>query len=332
MKRNKKRVLFIFGGILSPFKQKDRELLGKHFDVRVIKYEVIKYKDYPRVLLKLLRAVFWADVTFSWFAGEHAMWAVRLSKILRKKSIVVVGGGEVANVPEIGYGSLLDPTGARIVKYVLNNADKLLAVSEFNKKEILKYTTPKNVELVYNGVDCDKFQPNGEKEDLVITVAHTISNGTIETKGLETFIKSAGYLPNTLFLVVGELLDSSAKRLKSTAPSNVKFRGFVPQEDLLKYYQKAKVYCQLSYRESFGMALAEAMACECVPVVTNDAALPEVVGDTGFYVPYDDPEATAEAIKEALKSDKEKEARERIKEMFPIEKREKELARIIKEM
>jgi len=80
------------------------------------------------------------------------------------------------------------------------------------------------------------------------------------------------------------------------------------------------------------MALAEAMACECVPVVTNNAALPEVVGDTGFYVPYGDSKATAEAIKRALKSDKGKEARERIKNMLSLEKREKELIKIIEKL
>jgi glycosyltransferase involved in cell wall biosynthesis len=77
------------------------------------------------------------------------------------------------------------------------------------------------------------------------------------------------------------------------------------------------------------MALAESMCCECVPVVINNAALPEVVGDTGFYVPYGDPKATAEAIKEALKSGKGRAARERIKNMFPIAKREKRLIEII---
>ena len=48
-----------------------------------------------------------------------------------------------------------------------------------------------------------------------------------------------------------------------------------------------------------------------------------------FFVPYGDPEATAEAIKEALNSNKGKEARKRIKNMFPIEKREKELEEVI---
>jgi len=47
---------------------------------------------------------------------------------------------------------------------------------------------------------------------------------------------------------------------------------------------------------------------------------------------YGDPKATAEAIREALKSDKGKVARERIKTMFPIERRERELVRAINEI
>jgi len=50
----------------------------------------------------LFKGVLWADITFSWFADTHAFLAVLLSKLFRKKSIVVVGGYEVANVPEIG--------------------------------------------------------------------------------------------------------------------------------------------------------------------------------------------------------------------------------------
>ena len=80
------------------------------------------------------------------------------------------------------------------------------------------------------------------------------------------------------------------------------------------------------------MALAEAMSSECIPVLTDKGALPEVVGDTGFYVSYDNPETTAEAIKGALKSNKGKEARDRIENVFPIERRKKDLIQIINEV
>ena len=92
----------------------------------------------------------------------------------------------------------------------------------------------------------------------------------------------------------------------------------------------AKVCVQISAVESFGCALAEAMLCECVPVVTNRGALPEVVCDTGFYVPYKDNKATAEAIKKALSYDGSG-SRKRIVKLFSLNKRCEKVVDIIKE-
>ena len=312
----------------SSFIQNDLEILRKHFDVKVLDWKGIKN---PRYSVELFRKILWADITFSWFAGPHAFWVTRLSKILGKKSIVVVGGYEVAKVPEIDYGAMLNPKSAHQVRYILKNADKILAVSKFSEDEILQYTHPKKVELVYNGVDCNKFKPGSKKENIILTIGG-INELTLKKKGLETFVRTARYLSAIKFVLVGKNLDGSLKFLKSIASENVKFTGYISNKTLLQYIQRAKVYIQVSAHESFGMSLAEAMACECVPVVTNRGALPEVVGETGVYVPYGDPKATAEAIKKALKLDKGKEARERIKRMFSLEKREKRLVSIIEDM
>lgn len=112
-------------------------------------------------------------------------------------------------------------------------------------------------------------------------------------------------------------------------PGNVECTGYLDGQSLLEWYQRAKVYCQLSRYESFGVALAEAMSCCCVPVVTREGALPEVVGDTGFYVPYGDVKATASAIREALQSDKGRLARQRVIEKFSVVEREKKLLGLI---
>lgn len=327
MKNRKIKILFVRTS-KSSFIQNDLELLRRHFDIRVVDFVLSRknLKGTLATMFGMLKGILWANLTFSWFADTHAFLAVRLSKIFRKKSIVIVGGYEVAKVPEIEYGAMLNSKLARNVKFVLENADKVLAVSEFNKKEILKYTNFKNVELVYNGINCDKFKPKGEKEDLVITVGY-ITDAVIKRKGFETFVKSALYLPNAKFVLIGKDIDDSIKYLKSISPSNVEFTGFVSDDLLLNYYQRAKVYVQVSAYESFGMSLAEAMLCECVPVVTNRSAIPEVVGDTGFYVSYGDEKTTAKVIKKALEAPEElgKKARERIKTLFPIERREKEL-------
>lgn len=333
-KRGKIKILFIRTS-KSSFIQKDVELLRKHFDVRVVDF-VLSRKNLKSTLMtipNMIKGVLWADLTFSEFADTHAFWAVRLSKIFRKKAIVVVGGYEVAKVPEIGLGEVLNPKSARRVKFILQNADRVLTVHDLLKIDAIKNVgvSGKNIQTVYRGHDYEKFKPEGRKDDFVITVSAGDRWRRVRLKGLDTFVKSAKFLPDVRFLVIG-MQGDALNKLRDIAPSNVEFIPPLSQGELIQYYQKAKVYCQLSMREGLPNALCEAMLCECMPVGTKRGGIPTVIGDTGFYVPYGDEKATAEAIKEALKSDKGKEARERVKNMFPLEKREKELVKIINEI
>jgi glycosyltransferase involved in cell wall biosynthesis len=142
---------------------------------------------------------------------------------------------------------------------------------------------------------------------------------------LDTFLKASVYLPDVRFVLVGEISDVLRASLQKTGGHNVEFTGYLDFEALLPYYRKAKVYCQLSTHESFGVALAEAMSCGCVPVVTRKYSLPEIVGDTGFYVPYNNPEETADTIRKALKSEKGLKARARIEGYFSSKVRERKL-------
>ena len=310
------KILFVYSA-LGSFVRRDLEILEKCFHVK--KMKVIMS---PLTVLRLLKGILWADVVYAWFIKLNTFFTVLFCMVLRKKCIIVAGGYDVAYVPEINYGALFSPWRRIMAKFVLEHASKVLAVSGSNRNQIMRLARPKRLKLVYNGVDVGKFKPSGEKENLVITVG-TVSDSTIKVKRLDTFVKAAAYLPDVRFILIGKY-DGSIERLKKIAGSNVTFTGYISDESLLlHYYQKAKVYCQLSAHESFGVALAEAMSCCCVPVVTRRYALPEVVGDAGFYVPYNDPKATAEAIRKALKSDKGMKARERIKKYFSIKIRER---------
>ena len=318
----------------STFTKRDLEALRQEYLVRETVISNYQGRNgLKRSLLisfEILRGVLWADLTYSWFAHNHSYLAVMLANLLGKRTIVVIGGYEVARVPEIGYGALLDPKLAKRVNYIIQNADHILAVSEFNKREILNLCERRHVAVVYNGIDCAQFNPGEEKEKLVITVCQ-ISRNNITLKGLDTFLNVAKLLPHLRFAIIGRVLDGSIEDLKRDAPPNVEFILSPSQDEILRWYRRARVYCQLSYRESFGVALAEAMSCECVPVVTDRGALPEVVGDAGFVVPYSDTEATATAIVKALQSDGGRVARVRVEKEFSLEGRKQKIQSIIEE-
>lgn len=307
----------------SSFVRQDFEILSRHFDV-----DRVQYRN-PVDALRMLSSISRSDLTFSWFASGHSFLSVSLSRMLGKRSVVVAGGFDVASAPEIGYGQYTQGWLKR--KYAdlaLENADVVLAVSRFTEREVLTRAKPRRMYVIYNGIDINKFQPKGDKEDLVLTVASGSTN-VIKLKGLETFVKAARLLSDIEFWIIG-LNGDVLNILRSISSRNVKLFGRVSQNELIDCYRRAKVYCQLSYIESFGMALAEAMACGCVPVVTDRGALPEVVGDTGFYVPYGDERATAEAIRTALTSDKKDSARKRIESLFGIERREIQLTGLLR--
>jgi glycosyltransferase involved in cell wall biosynthesis len=333
-KGHKVKILFVR---LSPssFVQNDLKILKKYFDIKVVDFVFnVKYpKNSFKTIWDMITGILWADLTFSWFADVHAYWTVRLSKIFRKKSIVVIGGYETAKINEIEYGALLDPTMTGHISYVLKNSDSIISLTELLKEEAMENygVDGSTFKVIPTGFDYKVFKSKGKKENLVFTAALGDTCNRIKLKGIDTFVNSAKFLPDVKFVVNG-ITGDALEKLKKVAPSNVDFIGPISFEELVEIFQKSKVYCQLSMREGLPTAVCEAMLCECVPVGTDRYGIPLAIGDTGFYAPYGDEKATAEAIKKALKSNNGKKARERIKTLFPKEIREKRLLELFKEL
>jgi glycosyltransferase involved in cell wall biosynthesis len=77
---------------------------------------------------------------------------------------------------------------------------------------------------------------------------------------------------------------------------DIRFLGFVPDEDLPVLYSGSSLFVLPSLYEGFGLPLAEAMACGVPVIASNTSSIPEVVGDAGLLVPPTEPGAFAEAI------------------------------------
>ena len=164
------------GNLSSSFIQKDYEILKKHFDVDVIQPPKKKegWFKYPFTVAKKVKQT---DIVFGWFAGWHTLFPVLISKFFRKKSIVVVGGYDAACVPEIGYGAFTKIKERLPARFVLKYADIVLPVSNFTKNNVLKHAKPKQIKVVYNGIDTNKFKPKGKKEKLIMTIGSATKQG-----------------------------------------------------------------------------------------------------------------------------------------------------------
>ncbi|MEO0226239.1 MAG: glycosyltransferase family 4 protein [candidate division WOR-3 bacterium] len=284
-------------------------------------------------MLRLIFKLFSVHLTFCWFGTMSAFFLTFLSRLLHKPILIVIGGIDVASVPEIKYGTFVHPLRAIFSRFTLKHADGLLLVDPSLNEDIKKNIGFRlsNTHLLPTGYDYNFWRPQGKKEPIVLTVADCPDVTRVKLKGIDTFINSARYLPGVKFWVVG--VSGEARKLisQSGLPANVTLFEPVAHQALLPFYQKAKVYCQLSWREGLPNALCEAMLCNCIPVGTRRGGIPSAIGPTGFYVEFGDPEDTARAIRKALglPDCAGTKARQRIIENFPIEKRTREMASLI---
>ncbi len=327
--KKKIKILFIYG-LLVPYIRRDYEILDRYFDLEKVKYGLKFQKFNPLNIIRTVNGMLRADIAFCWFIGYPAVITVTLAKLFRKTSVVVIGGGELVSVPEINYGFLQSNFLKSITKYVLCLADIVLPVSRYLEKKTkqnISNNKLKKVIRINNGVDFKNFNPSGNKKNIVLTTAF-ISKKNIIRKGLNTFLECARNMTDVNFVLVGEDRDGSLKKLIKNAPDNFLIIQNPSTEELKKWYDRAKVYCQLSLMETFGISLAEAMLFECVPITTNKGALPDVAGDSGYIVPYGNVDKTVEAIKKSLKIKNGKEARKQIQTHFSLYKREQELLKL----
>jgi len=324
------RVLYVHSRKAS-FVQIDRDLLAERHELR-------DWYQPGRVpnLIGLIPAVIRSELVFGWFASWHTFFPVTLAWLFRKPSVMVVGGFDTANMPDIGYGYQQGGLRRWASRWIMRRATRLVTNSNYSLSEIERNTPipPERVTVIHHGVP-DPFgglPDPGSRERMAMTVGHLVRS-TLEQKGHRPFVRAAAELPDVRFVFVGKWHDDAIEVLRELAGDNVEFTGWVSDDELHDLYRRAGVYVQASRHEGFGLAVAEAMLAGCVPVVTNVTAMPEVVGDAGVLIESQEAAAVAGGVREALDLGPEAHARarERILTAFPMEKRRDALLTVVEE-
>ena len=248
---------------------------------------------------------------------------------MRKRVVIAAADYDLANEPSFDYGSMRGGVRAVINNQIFWLADAVVVPSRFSYDLAVRNTClrsiPEKLQIIPQGFE-DRGFFSCSKESFVTTVGMVNAENWIR-KGHRDFIEAMSMMPDVRGYLVGALADHIlAARIKDKAGANVCLTGCLADEALDALLGKAKVYAQLSYMEGFGCSLAEAMLAGCVPVVTRNGALPEVVADCGFYVEYANANQTCEAIRQALADNATgKRARQRVLDCFSFERRRRDL-------
>ena len=322
------RVLFVHSRKAS-FVAIDREILAERYEIEDL-YQPGRFPNPVAVIGGVLRA----DLVFGWFASWHTFFPITLASLLRTPTVLIVGGFDTANMPDIGYGHQRGGLRRWASRWIMRRARRLITNSDYSLSEIERNTTipPARVTVVHHGVPDPFGELPAPKRRESLTVG-AIDRTTLVQKGQLAFVRTAAELPDVKFVLAGKWLDDAVDVLRAEASDNVELTGWLDDEELRERYRRAAVYVQASRHEGFGLAVAEAMLAGCVPVVMNATAMPEVVGDAGVLIDSQRPTEVAAGVRRALElgPDVAWRARERILTTFPMKGRREGIQRVVEE-
>lgn len=197
---------------------------------------------------------------------------------------------------------------SHIEKSAYEQASRIIAVSHGMRNDILNsYPTldPAKVEVVYNGIDSNKWQPLADLEALKEhgidpNKRSVIFVGRItRQKGLPYFLRAAKALPKDVQLIlcagapdtdqIMAEVENLVLELSKERSGVIWIPEHLAQPKLAALLTNADLFVCPSIYEPLGIVNLEAMACAVPVLATATGGIPEVVihGQTGWLVPID---------------------------------------------
>lgn len=271
---------------------------------------------------------------------------IRKSRI---KSIVTIHDLIFLRYPQ--YYHLID---RKIYTYkfrkACENADKIIAISECTKRDIIRYfgISEDKIEVVYQGCDTSFTHAVTEEKKREVRSKyqlpeHYILNvGSIEErKNILAAVQALPMLPTDIHLViVGRRTDYTEKVeqyiKKNKLTERVHIISNVPFDDLPAFYQSAEIFVYPSRFEGFGIPIIEALYSGIPVVAATGSCLEEAGGPESIYVNPDDIAGMADAFKQIYSnSDKRKNMVEKGREFakqFSDKQQSEEIINIYKKL
>ncbi len=273
----------------------DPDLLQYDNNIKVINHKissVVKSKNdgafekliYLKSIFKLRKVIkeFDPDILHAHYATSYGLLAF-LSGF--KPYILSVWGSDINDFPT---RNKIFPL---ILKYLLNRATLICATSNDLAKSTKKYYK-KDITIIPFGIDTEIFKPVLQKDNIkYIGIVKTLETNY----GIEYLIRAYAEIKKIKndfdykLLIVGD--GSLLNELKELAyklgiSKETEFTGFIEHKKIYQYHQKLTIGIYPSFKESFGVSIAETMASGGAVIASNVGGIKEIVTDkiNGFLV------------------------------------------------
>jgi len=206
------------------------------------------------------------------------------------------------------------------IKYILLKAKMVLPNSEMEYQNLSRlYSLSPSFSIIPNGIDTNlfPFAVNKEKDpNLILSVARIEG-----LKNQLNLIKALNDSSFQLFIIGNAAVNQTGyfKKCKRIASANIHFVDHLPQQELVAYYQKAKVHVLPSWFETCGLSTLEAAAMGCNVVITDRGYASEYCNGYAFYCDPSSPVSIRRAIEQAGKKEYDKNLAKKIFECYTWE-------------
>ncbi len=280
-----------------------------YHEVEVSRYPLFEYPPYDLALATRMAEVaeiYELDLLHVHYAIPHSVSAMLARQMLccdharnsrRLPYVTTLHGTDITLVGA-------DPSYLPITRFSIDQSDGVTSISNYLKKhtlEVFDVHTP--IEVIPNFVNCDLYERTPE------VMSHRSEYASPDEKILvhlsnfrpvkrlpdviEIFDRVQKKVPSRLIMIGDGPERSRAEWLAVNKGIHNKVDFLGKQDRIHERLGVADVMLLPSQMESFGLAALEAMACEVVPISTNQGGVPEVIdhGKTGFLAAVGDVEA-----------------------------------------
>lgn len=211
---------------------------------------------------------------------------------------------------------------SKIMPFSYRRADKIIAISEHTKKDIIKYLkiSPEKIIVIHSAAD-EMFNKGNISQEKILAMKkkyqinknYLLHIGTLNPRKnlqflIKVFSQVVNNLPDFQLVITGKKgwyyqgLFDQVKNLG--LEDKVIFTGYIKDIDKPIFYQGATLFVFPSLYEGFGLPPLEAMSCGCPVISSNTSSLPEVIGNAGILLSPNDELSWVRSIKMILEDKK----------------------------
>jgi phosphatidylinositol alpha-1,6-mannosyltransferase len=216
------------------------------------------------------------------------------------------------------------PLWKALQKMVLEHADLVIANSDYTHRLVASSAPKARVETIPLAVDVERFAPGDKRlAKIELDVSGKIVLSTVARihhyKAHDTVLRALAHLETSqrkqfAYLIAGR--GPHEQQLKRLAlelgiEEQVRWLGFVPEEDLPKIYRASDLFVLCTRDapgersvEGFGLAFLEAQACGTPVLGTRTGGIPAAIeeGEGGWLIEQDDVDSLAEILGRMISS------------------------------